>query len=352
MLSRKAKGLFIEVGEFSVQVAKTTSLTPPCAVESVESFSLSGAWERLSRLTEEMSGTGSGGKLVQAHCAVYPPSRFVRRHTVESAAKAKDPAYLGNVLSQQFKIDTATNVAAVLNAVDGSEFTLERSIAQQKELVFAGSVKAEFDKLQESLTDADVYPVSLQLGTLSVLGGISDYIRWKQISDPVMVIEMSMGQTCTYIVSRNMVELARPLSKGLSTIVPRIREELGLKDEASAEKLFLSNTFDFTEMGPALLQGLLKELQAAIGFFEVQTGMTIGHLHLGSLPENLSWIPSVMSKSLGLRLLRTEYGEWLPRVDVQPQESVLEQVGGHASWFGLFSMMGAFNSKDNGSKKK
>ncbi len=352
MLSRKAKGLFIEVGEFSVQVAKTTSLTAPLAVESVDSFPLDSAWERLSRLTGEMSGTGSGGKLIQAHCAVYPPSRFVRRHTVESAAKAKDPAYLGKVLSQQFKVDTAKNVAAVLNAVDGSEFTLERSIAQQKELLFAGALKAEFEGLQVSLTDADVYPVSLQLGTLSVLGGISDYIASKQITDPVLVLEMSMGQTCTYIVSRNMVELTRPLSKGLGTIVPRIQEELGLKDEASAKKLFFSNTFDFTEMGPALLQGLLKELQAAIGFFEVQTGMTIGHIHLGSLPENLSWIPSVMSKSLGLRLLRTDYGEWLPGYSVQPQDSVLDQTRDHASWFGLFSMMGAFNSKDNGSKKK
>ncbi len=352
MLSRKAKGLFLEVGEFSVQVAKTTSLTPPFAVESVESFPLDGAWERLPRLTEEMTGAGSGGKFVQAHCAVYPPSRFVRRHTVESAAKAKDPAYLRNVLSQQLKIDTAKNVAAVLNASDGSEFTLERSIAQQKELLFAGALKADLDDLQKQLTGTNVYPRSLQLGTLSVLGGIADYIAWKEMTDPVLVLEMSMGQTCTYIVSRNLVELTRPLAKGLGTIVPRIQEELGLKDEASARKLFFSNTFDFTEMGPALLQGLLRELQAAIGFFEVQTGMTIGHLHLGSLPENLSWIPTVMSKSLGLRLLHAEYGEWLHGFNVQPQESVLEQAGNNALWFGLFSMMGAFNSKDNGSKKK
>lgn len=352
MLSRKAKGLFIEIGEFSARVAKTNSLTPPLSVEAVEAYPLDRAWKELSGMTEELTGTGGGGRFVSAHCSVYPPSRFVRRHTVESAARAKDPAYLGNVLAQQLKIDAAKNVAAVINAVDGSEFTLDRSIAQQKELLFAGAVKTEMDDLQVRLTDAKVYPRSLQLGTLSVLGGVSSYMNWKNMADPVLVLEMSMGQTCTYIVSRNLVELCRPLAKGLGTIIPRIQEELGLKDETSAKKLFFSNTFDFTEMGPALLHGLLRELQAAIGFFEVQTGMTIGHLHLGSLPENLSWIPSVMSKSLGLSLLRINHREWLEGLDVQLQDAVLETVEEQPSWFGLFTMMGTFNARDNGSKKR
>ena len=66
---------------------------------------------------------------------------------------------------------------------------------------------------------------------------------------------------------------------------PVIQAELGLKDEDSARKLFYSNTFDFTEMGPSLLRKLLKELQASTGFYEVQTGQTIGQLYLALLPN-------------------------------------------------------------------
>ena len=77
----------------------------------------------------------------------------------------------------------------------------------------------------------------------------------------------------------------RPIPQGLESMIPVVQKELGLKDEESAKKLFYSNTFDFTSMGNALIKKLLKELQSSIGFYEVQTGQSVGLLHGTQLPQ-------------------------------------------------------------------
>jgi hypothetical protein len=38
-----------------------------------------------------------------------------------------------------------------------------------------------------------------------------------------------------------------------------------------------------------------------MGFYEVQTGQSIGHLIVQLLPENLGWIRMALSKSLGIK---------------------------------------------------
>ncbi len=351
MLLRKAKGLFIEVGEFCVLVAKTSGLNAPLTVESLEILPAENRGKELAAVVEGMTGK-RGAQFVPAKVGVYPGSRFLRRHSIESAAKAKEAGYLQGVMAQQLKLDPAHNIAAVLNATDGSEFSLSRPIAQQKELIFAGAKKSELAEQQLALTEASVYPETLELGTLSTLAGLFDYIAWKGIDEPVLVLEMGMTGANVYIISRNLLELSRSMSNGLESAIPQIQEQLGLKDAESARKLFFSNTFDFTEMGGSLLRRLLKELQAAIGFFEVQTGMTIGHLHMNLLPEKLSWIPPVMAKNLGVKNLEFDYAGWLPSINITVDETLLASLERDSTWFGLFSLMGQFNAKNNGSKQK
>ncbi len=81
-----------------------------------------------------------------------------------------------------------------------------------------------------------------------------------------------------FIFGNEQVDICRPIPYGLNSMFPTVQSELGLKDEDSARKLFFSNTFDFTELGPSLLKKMLKELQASTGFYEVQTGQTIGQI--------------------------------------------------------------------------
>lgn len=94
-------------------------------------------------------------------------------------------------------------------------------------------------------------------------------------------------------------------------MVPVVQKELGLKDEESAKKLFFSNTFDFSGMGASLCKRLLKELQSSMGFYEVQTGQSIGQLVCTVLPSKLEWLEAVIASQIGVGVLQPNYGPWL-----------------------------------------
>ena len=187
-----------------------------------------------------------------------------------------------------------------------------------------------------------IYPERVELSTLALLGGLISYSEIKERIAPTLFLEISSDSAQVLIYQGNHLDVARPIPYGLNSMYPIIQRELGLKDESSARKLFSSNTFDFTEMGGLLLKKLLKELQASTGFYEVQTGQTIGEIFLSALPDNLSWIGSTLSRILGVDVLVPEYSDWFSAHSIEWQDQAdLLSLG--SRWFGLFSLMGKYH---------
>ena len=147
---------------------------------------------------------------------------------------------------------------------------------------------------------------------------------------------------------REKVDLCRPVNFGFNGVLPVIQKELGLKDEDSAQNLFFSNTFDFREIGPKLLSKVLKELNASTGFYEVQTGQTIPHMYMTSLPENLDWIPEVVAKEMDISLLEIDWDDWASNVGVSYGDDCSPADFG-PSKFGLFSLFVNFEKVKDGS---
>jgi hypothetical protein len=343
MLSTKNKTLFVEVGTFSLLSATTSSGTAPMSIENLFDAPVQEDWSAFAAHVEQYLG-GKGQRFLSSHCSIYPSSRFFRRFTIESAAKAKEPSYFANILSDQMRIDLKEHVATVVNASNGSQFNAEKPMANQKEVLFAGLGRSDREAEQSRLVEQGIYPSSLQLGTLSSLGGLISYMRYKDVERPTLYLEITPGDANLFIVSKHQVDVCRPIPYGLNSMFPLIQKELGLKDEASAKKLFFSNTFDFTEMGGTLLRKMLKELQASTGFYEVQTGQTIGQLFVSLLPKNLSWIETVLSRSLGVPLLRIDYQPWLEEMKITGGSEV-QLANLDNRWFGLISLLAAFEEE-------
>src|SRR5262249_31754357 len=155
------------------------------------------------------------------------------------------------------------------------------------------------------------------------------------------LLEITPETSQVFILRGTQLDLARPVPLGLNSMFPIVQQELGLKDEESARKLFYSNTFDFTEMGPALLKKMLKELQSSTGFYEVQTGQTIGQIHLSLLPKNLSWMSTLLARSLGIDVLKVEYPQWLRSLGIEPAAGC-ELAALDGRWLEVFGLMGKY----------
>ncbi|MFA5112416.1 MAG: hypothetical protein WC443_13475 [Desulfobaccales bacterium] len=345
LFAKKSKGFCVEIGEHAALLARLSESEAPCIVEELKELSSSEP-ESIVAWTKGTEGKGSTG-YAHAVCGVYSPKRVVRRHTLD-VKRIKDPAYFNEVYAQQFRIEPEKYTVKPLNPTDGSEYDLVK--ANQKEVLFCGLPSDEIIAMQDKLLEQGIYPERLELGTLATLGGMVNYLKFKQTKTPVLILEIGQDTTQSFILSAEGVDISRPIPSGIAAMIPVVQKELGLKDEESAKKLFYSNTFDFTSMGGTLVKKLLKELQSSIGFYEVQTGQSIGNVFCTQLPTSLTWLSTTMAGALGVAPLKMELTPWLESLNIKLAEGVtLGQP--EERWFGLFSLLASHQNAVPDEKK-
>lgn len=343
LFSAKPKGFFLDWGEKVTYVVRTTSTNGPIQIESFRECATADK-DALASILAELQPKKAGGGYTHAVIGVSSDQSFVRRASLD-IKRIKEPDYLGEFANSQFKIDPHQNSIAVLNAVDGLDFDPIKPNAS-KDVVFCGFPLDEIKKIQTEFLQRGLYPQKLELSSIAALGAVVDYLKVTESSKPTLVLELGSKQTQSYIVSLRGVEASRPISVGLDDMVPVVQKELGLKDEESARKLFFSNTFDFTGMGASLCKRLLKELQSSMGFYEVQTGQSIGQLVCTVLPSKLSWIESVIASQIGVSVLQPDMLEWLKKRQVTFSD---QNITGalDARKFALCGLMLNFNPTSN-----
>ena len=336
----KSKGFCVEIGEHSTLLAKLTQAEAPFLVEELKEFPSAD----VGAITDWVKGTDGKGSTGYAHatCGIYPPKRVVRRHTVD-LKRLKEPAYFNEVYSQQFRIEPEKFTIRALNPADGGDFDTTKTT--NKEVLFAGLPADDIITAQDKLLEEGIYPERLELGTLATLGGMVNYLKFKQSKSPLLVLEIGDELTQSFILSADGVDISRPIPSGISAMIPVVQKELGLKDEESARKLFYSNTFDFTSMGGTLVKKLLKELQSSIGFYEVQTGQSIGNVFCTQLPASLTWLGTTMAGALGVSVLKMDMLPWLESLQIKLADGVAPNPPDER-WAGLFSLIASYNPTD------
>lgn len=334
LFSSKTKGFFVDCHEHGVFIARTSAATAPFVVEELrevppnDSAALA---EALKQLQPKRSQTG------YVHATVGMPSekRLLRRATLE-LKRIKETGYLDEVLTSQFRIEPDKYMAAILNANDGAEYDLVK--ADRKDVVFVGVPAEEINSFQDDVLSKGIYPERVEIGAVAALGAVIDYLAFTHSKTPTLVLELGFESTHSFIVTATGVESARPIPIGLSAMIPVVQKELGLKDEESARKLFFSNTFDFTGMGPQLIARLLKELQSSIGFYEVQTGQSVSQVACVQLPIKLNWIGDVIAGQLGVKRLKPDLAPWLHSHHITLTDAAAS-LASDPRWLGVFSLM-------------
>ncbi|MBN1404045.1 MAG: hypothetical protein JW942_06220 [Opitutales bacterium] len=341
MLSARTKGIFVEKGLFRTMVAVTSSSVEPFVIEKLEELpgDMSGDLMR-----ERMLALFEGGKNARyASCftSVFPQGRFFLRHSVETPVKLKEAGFFDELL-RSMGVDVAQNSVGIINAADGRVFDPSRNLSAQRELMICGAPVAEFKAAQEDFLASGIFPERMELGSLSMLGSLTDYARFASKKKPVLYLELGLASCSLFIVSAERVDLCRVIPHGIDSMLPVLGQELGVTDAASARNLLFSNTFDFTEMGPTLLGKLLREMRASTGFYEVQTGQSIGSVVVHLIPQSLDWTRLCIARSLGLELMEFNYADWLASRKVNPAPGL--NLGAlHQGWIGVLGMMPDFS---------
>jgi len=333
LFAKKSKNFCVEVGEQATLVARFIQTEEDRIIEELKEFQTSDT-AGLADWIKASEGKGATG-FAHAICGIYPAKRIVRRQPVDQK-KVKEPTYFNELYTQQFRIEPDKYAIQVLSHSDGSPCDLTKG--NQKEAFFCGLPIDDINESQDKFLERGIYPERLEIGTVAALGGLINYLKFKQSKTPVLVLEMGNEGTQSYIVSTDGVDISRSIPNGISSMIPVVQKELGLKDQDSAMKLFYSNTFDFTSMGGTLVKKLHKELQSLIGFYEVQTGQSIGYVFCTQLPGNLRWLSATMAGALGVPQLKIDMMPWLESLHVKLGEGA-SSTSFDEGWMGLFSLM-------------
>lgn len=334
LFSGKTNGYFVEINEYSTLVARTSSQTAPLTIEKVEEVAGS-ALANVGTVFNQVAGPPRAGAYRNAVCGIAPDRRFLRRASPE-AKRAKEANYLEELLTTQFRAEPDKMMLTILSASDGSD--IDPGSVGGKEVLFCGGYTEDFSTAQKTLLEAGIFPDRLELTSVASLGGMRSLLSMQDNKSPTLVLEIGRETTHCYIVNAGGVDLARPIPYGINSMIPIAQKELGLRDEEAAAKLLFSNTFDFTGMGPNLVKRLLKELQSSIGFFEVQTGQSIGYLHCSVLPPSFTWLSGTLASALGVAALNLDLRQWAESQGLSFAQGLCGD-GVPSSWFGLLCLM-------------
>jgi hypothetical protein len=336
--SKRSSSFFLDANEHAVMLARTSAVTSPFTIEEVRECPPDDP-VALAEMVKLMQPKKSATGYLHAAVSIYPAKRIVRRQALDPK-RLKEPEYLNELMAQQLRIEPAKFVMAIINATDGSDYDLAKGT--QKDALFCGLPTDELVALQDALLAGGVYPERVELGSVAVLGALADYLAGTKAKTPTLMLEVGMDSTQSYIVTPAGVEASRPIALGLDSMVPVVQKELGLKDDEAARRLFYSKTFDFTGMGALLVKRLVKELQSSIGFYEVQTGQSVGQVVCTQLMPKLEWLESAIATGLGISSLRIEPAGWLMNRQITLADSVAKSVQ-ETRWFGLLSLMVRYN---------
>lgn len=331
-LQKKTKGYFAEFNSHSTLLARTSAAGAPLVVEDCVACSADNSAQLNAALDRLHPKRGTG--YLRATCGIYSRDQMVRHATLDPK-RYREANYLNEVVSTQFRVDPDKYSLAVIDSSTGLD--LDLTAAPQKEVLFAGLPSEEIDRVQAGLLEKRVYPERLELATLATLGALVDYFAFSEAKTPTLVLEIGSDTTQSFIVTGSGVDISRPIPQGFDAMIPVVQKEIGLKDEESARKLFYSNTFDFTNIAGSLIKKLLKELQSSIGFYEVQTGQSIGQVICTQLSPKLNWLEGAIASQLGVSVLAIDFISWMKARNITFEKAASKELDNR--WLGLLSLM-------------
>lgn len=331
MIATKKKNFIVEYRPTGIRVARVSSYASPVIVEDVLEVNLVKEGDAAEKL-RAFAGVKSNG-YIQAVCTIYPETRLLRHLTLDSS-RGKESEFVLDFLKSQVGVNPDEYSVFCLSAKDGLDADLVTF--NKKPILVCGARSSEIVEIQHDLVKYGIYPNRLEVGSASTSGVLKEYLADDEHSSPMLYLEIDSKSTNAVIVGPKGVEMARRIDCGADHIASALKEEMNLKDELAADKILQSKDFDLGPIAPKILRKLLRELQSSIGFFEVQTGLSVSHLYCTNRGRSQNWLQDSICDLLNLSVVGDELAGWLSKVGVTfSSEEVASKVD--CTWIGLFA---------------
>jgi hypothetical protein len=277
---------------------------------------------------EQISG------FLPAYATFYPGERLLMREVVNTR-RLLEPAYLPGLVQEQAKIPSSKEwQCGLVSATDGSPLTPEST--QRAGLVLGVPWTAVRD-LQQKLKRWGLRPRRLELGTLTMLGGINRHMGTIADGHSVAACEIGQSQTRLYLIGKDGVHTPPALPHGLLSVEEAAMKELGAPDVEAARRQLETQPEALLAHSRRLVRMLSRHLRPAIDYFEMQTGQRIGSLFCAHLPSRLHWLETALCSAVDLEPFPLDLPAWLAASGLEAELKPETPLG--ADWLQLLGVV-------------
>jgi hypothetical protein len=343
LLRRNRSGAVVELGPFSVLMARLTRLEgPACHFEQVAEVP-AGDGEQIGREFRRLFADAKA--YVPGICGVFPPSRLLQREEI-NPRKLMEPDYLPNLLASQYKISADQWRVVLVSPYDGLPFDSRNPPI--KEVLLCGESAAELLAAQRRLLELGVLPRRMEIESLPVLGAVQSYLALLGEAQPAAVVEIDLDRTWVYILGKNGVHTPAPIEFGFQALLETACREFGVEDRAAMRARLFTGDDEIVARSPRLLRQLVRNLKPAVDYFELQTGQRVNDLYCTFMPPGLAWLAQALAASIEMQMLEVDCAAWLSALGITFNEEIRGHLGPH--WLGLFSLIAQLGPSSHAKK--
>jgi hypothetical protein len=262
-----------------------------------------------------------------------PPEALLQRESLQPR-KLGDPAYLVDLVRDQYKIENPANWR--LQALSPLEGELVAPEGTQRPALLCGVSQTDVNLMQQRLLDQRLLPYRLEVGILPLVGAIADYQKRQNEKRAVVVVVIEQEHTTAFVVGKEGVQTPAPVRHGFTSIVNSARREFDLKNADDVRARLHHADDELLLRASKFVRAIGRDLKPLVDSYEMTTGQPVGEIYCAYLPPALAWIAEPLAQVIGRSPMYLDHPAWRSAVGISLANDVTPP-GAH--WLGALSLV-------------
>lgn len=333
MSAHDSNGYFVELGEYSLILAKANLGLRPRAVEDLREVWL-GDNAAVEAVLKEIKAEGEKGKAV---ALLRLKSRTLFSADTALGKKVNSSAAVEAYLKDSLASDAFPANWAWANQKDG------RPPENGAPWLLDATATAGTDEALGKITGWSFELLRCQSASLALVGALTTAARASQISGPILLCEVSETRSFLLAVSSQGVTGFTTIPVGFDNLAEATQSALGLKFRGSAARLMFNESYDFSEAAAKIAEPLAAGIRSALP----SLGAVAPNCFVCSgILARQTWLFDALSAALSLKPLGLDVGTWATSQGLALSTKVGNEVA--SSWLGVLGAVAAFDLRNPG----
>ncbi|HEU5081623.1 MAG TPA: TonB family protein [Opitutaceae bacterium] len=327
MSAQDSNSYFIEIGEYSLVLAKANVTAKPRAVEELREIWLGDA-PAVDAALKELKGDGKAKAVallrLKGRTLAASDAGLLKRVNTSSAAEAFVTELVGS--------DRAPANWAWVSQKDG------RTPDGSTPWILEATPTSATDEGLAKLTGWGFDFLRCESASLATIGALTTAAR----SGTVLVCDVSeMASFLTAVSGQGVVGFAS-IPVGFDALAEATQGALGLKFRGSAARLMFNESYDFAEAAPKIIEPLANAVKGALG----SVGGSPTQLVFTGILARQTWLSQALASALGLKLFAPESSAVASANSLSFGPKVPSEIA--ATWLGVVGAIAAYDSRNPG----